>query len=97
MLNAAEFILGIFAMLGDHEDAIDRQLVTAQRERLLNRVINREAVLLGEVAALVGPRLELIDISADQLQFGKLAFAVERIAVEQSAGDHIGVRIMMVG
>src|SRR5205823_5003451 len=83
----------IVAVLADEQHAIDGELARAERERAGDRVIDGEAVLPGEVAAHV-VIWELIDVRADELERGKLALAVERVALNEARGEDVGVRIV---
>ncbi len=64
------FVVGrILAMLADAQNAIDRQLLASQGERSFDRVMNRELVLLGQIAAQIFLG-KLIDIHRNQAQVG---------------------------
>ena len=80
-------------MFANQKDAVDGQPLAAQRQRAGHRIVDGKAVLAGQppTHVVIG---KLIDIGADQLELGKFALAIERVALHEARGEHVGVRIV---
>jgi hypothetical protein len=86
---------GVVAVLGHQQHAVDRQLVAAQRERLGHGVVNGNAVLLGQPAADIAVG-HLVGVERDEFQLRPPPVAVERFGFQQSADNHVGMRVVMI-
>ena len=82
-------------MLGNQQNSIHCEVASAQSERVLNRFAHAKAVRRREQAADVFLRF-LIGVERHQLERRLFAFAIQRVGLEQTAHEHIGVGIMLV-
>ena len=88
-------VLRIHAVLGDQQHAIHLKLVGAQSERFLHGVVNGHIELLGPFAARVTLG-HLIGVKRNQLEVRTLALAIERIREDQTADDHVRMRVVPI-
>ena len=94
VLRACRLAVGVVAVLGDEQDAIDGELVAAERERFGDRFGEAEFVFRGQFAAFVVIG-RLIDIQRRQFETGPLAAAVERVRLQHAGGDDVGMGVVV--
>ena len=80
-------------MLADDQHGVDGQLIPAAAQRLGDGRVDREAELLGPLAAQIvfGP---LIDVGRDDVEGRAMPAALDRIADEKPLGHVPGVRVI---
>ncbi len=96
ILRLALFVARILAVLADNDDAIDRQLAAAERQRFGDRRIHlhrREA--LGALAAQVAI-VDLIDVERHQVHRRMMMCAIPAVAFEEPVDDVLRVGILEV-
>src|SRR6266568_1055056 len=92
--DLAALVGRVLAVLADTEHALDREFLAAAADRPIDSVVDREAVLLRQVAAHVAGG-ELVAIECDELQVREL-LAVEVVTFEDLGEDDVGVRPLAI-
>src|SRR5262249_34590483 len=81
----------VVAVFADEQDALDRQLVAAAGEGVGDGAVNLDAEIPAQFAGQVVFRL-LIDIQGADVVFGNVELAAPGVAMDEPAGDVVGVR-----
>ena len=94
-----ELAPAVVAVLADDHDAVDVDAGPPEGERLADRAEPPYAVFVERRDPDVGPgdrlvvaRSELFEVHGCDIDAGVLVLPVERVAIEQAADDHVGMR-----
>src|SRR5260221_8715486 len=92
--DLALLVLRVLAVLADAQDALDRQLVAAERQGFVDGRTESKAVFLRQIAAQIAGR-ELIHVERNELEV-KQIFVVMQRAFQDLADDNVRVRVARV-
>src|SRR5438445_4439356 len=90
--HLAQLVAGIFAVLADTEDRVDREFVSAAAERLGNRRVDLETEFLSPAFAqiVVG---SLVDVGGHDLQPGFVPCSVHGVTNEKSVAHVLSMAL----